>query len=245
MRFEGWGCLVTGGGRGIGRAVARALAAEGAGVTLVARTREQCDEAAAEVGHAALSSPADVTDPAQCKRAVAQAVERFGRLDLLVLAAGISPIRARAEAFEPETFRTIVDVNVTGAFNVVQAAAPHLFERRGRVVFVASTLALTASPRLAAYGASKAALVQLTRTLAREWGDRGVRVNAVCPGYTLTALTERMLEVDHIREEIVRQAPLGRLAEMREIVEPILFLASNDASYISGAALLVDGGTAA
>jgi NAD(P)-dependent dehydrogenase (short-subunit alcohol dehydrogenase family) len=136
-------------------------------------------------------------------------------------------------------------VNLTGAYLMTRAAAPGLLDRRGAVIMVASALGTIASPRIAAYGASKAGLIQLTRTLAREWADRGVRVNAICPGYVETELTSRMLAVERLRAEVLDQTPLGRLATLDEIVAPALFLASDEASYITGAALLVDGGIAA
>jgi NAD(P)-dependent dehydrogenase (short-subunit alcohol dehydrogenase family) len=110
---------------------------------------------------------------------------------------------------------------------------------------LSSVLGAMASPRLAGYGASKGGLVQLTRTLAREWAERGVRVNALCPGYVETDLTAPLLGVDRLREEVVRDTPLGRIATVEEIVAPALFLASDDASYVTGATLLVDGGMAA
>lgn len=242
-RFDGTVCLVTGGGRGIGRAVALALAAEGGHVGVVARTREQCEAVAAEAGGVAL--PADVSDPAAAERAVHGLADAFGRPTVVVNAAGISPLWQRAEKHEPERFAEIVDVNLTGTFNVAHAAAPYLLEGGGAIVNVASVAGLASSPRLAAYGASKAGLIQLTRTLAREWADRGVRVNAVCPGYVATELTEALLAVDRHRDEIVARTPLGRLAEIEEVVAPILFLASAEASYVTGAVLAVDGGTTA
>ena len=115
----------------------------------------------------------------------------------------------------------------------------------GTVVMVASMLATMASPRLSAYGASKGGLVQLTRTLAREWADRGVRVNALGPGYIPTELNAGMLAHDRLHREIIESTPMGRLGELREVVAPALFLASDDASYITGQALYVDGGTSA
>ena len=242
-RFEGRVCLVTGGGRGIGRAVAHALADEGARVGVVARTREQCEAVASEIGGIAL--PGDVSDQASCVRVVAELTERLGLPTVVVNAAGISPVWQRAERHEVDAFREIVDVNLTGAFQILRAAAPSLLAGGGSVVNVASVAGLAASPRLAGYGASKAGLIQLTRTLAREWGDRGVRVNAVCPGYLETELTASLLAVDRHRDEIVSQAPLGRLAELGEVVAPILFLASDEASYVTGAVLAVDGGAAA
>jgi NAD(P)-dependent dehydrogenase (short-subunit alcohol dehydrogenase family) len=245
LRFEGRTCLVTGGGRGIGRAIALALAAEGASVGIAARTRSQCEETAAAIGAKALALELDVSDAPACEDAVARLSERLGRPSLLVNAAGISPVRQRAEAHDVEAFRRMMDVNVVGAFLMTRAAAPALLDGGGAVVMVASVTGLVASPRLAGYGASKAALVQLTRTLAREWASRGVRVNAVCPGYVETDMTSALLAVQHLREAVVAETPLGRVATIEEVVAPSLFLASDDASYITGAALTVDGGMSA
>jgi NAD(P)-dependent dehydrogenase (short-subunit alcohol dehydrogenase family) len=244
-RFEGRTCLVTGGGRGIGRAVALALAAEGASVGVVARTREQCEEVAVAIGEQGAALTGDVTDQASVERVVAELIERFGPPSLVVGAAGISPVRQRAEVHDVGAFAQIVQVNLVGAYIVARAAAPALFETRGAVVNVASVLGGRASPRLAGYGASKAGLMQLTRTLAREWADRGVRVNAVAPAYVKTELTAAMLAVDRIRDAVLGETPLGRLATLHEIVAPILFLLSNEAAYITGATLVVDGGMSA
>jgi NAD(P)-dependent dehydrogenase (short-subunit alcohol dehydrogenase family) len=234
---------VTGGGRGIGRAIAIALAAEGGLLGVVARSREQVETVAAEIGGVAI--PADVSLEADCERAVGELVDRLGGLDVLVNAAGISPVRQRAEVHDADAFRQMLDVNLTGAYLVTRAAAPALLAHGGSVVMIASVTGVHGSPRLAGYGASKAGLVQLTRTLAREWADRAVRVNAVCPGYVETELTGEMLAVERIRAEILDATPLARLATLDEVVAPALFLASDEASYITGASLLVDGGMAA
>ena len=169
----------------------------------------------------------------------------FGRPSVLINAAGISPIRGRAERQDVDTFAQIVSVNLVGAFTMTHAAAPTLVQRGGAVVNVASVLGVAGSPLLSAYGASKAGLIHLTRTLAREWASQGVRVNVLCPGYVETDLTVKMLTNECIRESILDETPMRRLAEMHEVVAPALFLASSDASYITGAALLVDGGFAA
>lgn len=244
-RFEGKVCLVTGAGRGIGRAVALAIGAEGGSVGVLARTAAQCEAVAGEIGRRALAVPADVSDQAAVERAVAAITERFGPPAVVVSAAGISPVRQRAEKHDLDVFRQIVGVNLVGAYTVARAAAPGLLEHGGSVVNVASVLGTMASPRMAGYGASKAGVVQLTRTLAREWADRRVRVNAVCPGYAETELTAAMLAVDHLRQEVLDATPLGRLATLEEIVAPVLFLASDDASYVTGAVLAVDGGMSA
>ncbi len=243
QRFAGRRCIVTGGGRGIGRSVAAALAAEGATVAVVARTEEQCEEVATEIGGVALA--ADVTDGAACERVAAEFSSRVGPVGVLVNAAGIAPVRQRAESHDLAAFREILEVNLTGAYTMSRAVAPQLLAGGGAVVNVASVLGLVGSPRLAGYGASKGGLIQLTRTLAREWADRGVRVNAVCPGYVETEMTAAMLAVDHLRADVLDRTPLGRLATIDEVVAPTLFLASDGASYITGASLVVDGGMSA
>jgi gluconate 5-dehydrogenase len=243
-RFDGRVCIVTGGGRGIGRGIALGLAAEGASVGVVARTRAQCEAVAGAIGDQALPVPADATDHEACERAVAQVTERFGRVSVLVNAAGVSPVRQRAELHDVEAWRRILEVNLTGAYLMTRAASTGLLDGGGSVVMVSSVTGATSSPRLAAYGASKAGLTQLTRTLAREWADRGVRVNAVSPGYVETEMTEGLLGVERLRNEIVASTPLGRIGRIEEVVAPALFLASEEASYITGAELLVDGGMA-
>jgi len=244
-RFEGRVCLVTGGGRGIGRAIALGLFDEGASVGVGARTRWQCEEVAAQMGDRGLAVEVDVTNADSCEEAVAAVTACFGRLVVLVNAAGISPVRQRAELHDTAAWRAIVDVNLTGAYLMARAAAPWLLDGGGAVINVASVLGITASARLAGYGASKAGLVQLTRTLAREWADRAVRVNALCPGYVETDMTAPLLAVERLREEVVAATPLGRIATLDEVLGPALFLASDEASYVTGAALLVDGGMAA
>jgi NAD(P)-dependent dehydrogenase (short-subunit alcohol dehydrogenase family) len=244
-RFTRKIAVVTGGGRGIGRAIAIALATEGASVGVVARSREQCESVAAEIGEHGVALPGDVTDAETCRRVITEITTRFGRPSVLVNAAGISPVRGRAERQDVGTFAQIVNVNLVGAFAMMHAAAESLGDGGGAVVNVASVLGLAGSPLLSAYGASKAALIQITRTLAREWADRNVRVNALCPGYVETDLTAAMLKKEPIREAILEQTPMRRLAEMHEVVAPALFLASDESSYITGAALLVDGGFAA
>ncbi len=243
-RFDGRVCLVTGGGRGIGRGIALALAEEGASVGVVARTPAQCESVAAEIGVRGLALPADVTDPATCEAAVAALREGFGRVSTVVNAAGISPVRQRTELHDVDAWRQILEVNLTGAYLMTRAAAPQLLDGGGAVVMVSSVTGAVASPRIAAYGASKAALTQLTRTLAREWADRGVRVNAISPGYVETDMTEGLLAVEKLRSSIIDATPMQRLGTIAEVVAPALFLASDEASFITGANLLVDGGMA-
>jgi NAD(P)-dependent dehydrogenase (short-subunit alcohol dehydrogenase family) len=247
-RFKGQVCVVTGGGRGIGKAIGRAIALEGGATALVARTRKECVRATDEIegaGGEALAVEGDVTDPTTCSAVIGLVTKWRGPPTVLINAAGVSPVRERAETHDVTAWRTVMDTNLLGAYLMTRAAAPALIENRGSIVNVASALGLTGSPRLSAYGASKAGLIQLTRTLAREWGQHGVRVNAVCPGYARTGMTEKFLSVTHLRDRVVASTALGRLAEIDEIVGPTLFLASREASYVTGAVLTVDGGMTA
>jgi NAD(P)-dependent dehydrogenase (short-subunit alcohol dehydrogenase family) len=166
----------------------------------------------------------------------------LGRPSVLLSGAGICPAYQRAELHDLEWFRATVDVNLTGSFHVARACAASLLEEGGAVLFVASATGLVASPRLAAYAAAKAGLVNLTRTLAREWASRGVRVNAICPGYVLTEMTAPVLEHEHLGPRVIDATPMARLGEIEEIVAPSLFLLSDEASYVTGAWLAVDGG---
>jgi NAD(P)-dependent dehydrogenase (short-subunit alcohol dehydrogenase family) len=244
-RFSDRIVLVTGGGRGIGRAIALAMAAEGAYVAIVARSVEQCEAVASEIGERAIAVPGDVSDSESCSSVVATVTARLGQPSVLINAAGISPVWGPAERQDVGAFADVIAVNLVGAFTMSRAASESLCATRGAVVNVSSALGVAASPMLSAYGASKAALIQLTRTLAREWAAHGVRVNALCPGYIETELTTRLLAKRSALESILEQTPMRRLAEMHEVVAPALFLASDEAAYITGAALLVDGGFAA
>lgn len=246
MRFDGQVCLVTGGARGIGLAIAAALAVEGALVGVMSRNEEECEAAATSIGPSAVGLPGDVTDEKICAGVVSNLTKHFGQPQVLINAAGISPVHAPAEEHRPDAFAEVVRTNLIGAYCMTRAVSDSMLEQgRGSVVMIASALGLAASPRLAAYGSSKAGLIQLTRTLAKEWGARGVRVNALCPGYVPTAMTARLLQNSHLYDRILRATPLGRVGSLPEVVRPALFIASPEASFITGAVLTVDGGLSA
>jgi 2-deoxy-D-gluconate 3-dehydrogenase len=243
-RFDGKTCLVTGGSRGIGEAIARALATAGGTVGVLSRSAQDCTRVAGGLGDEALAIPADVGDVRSCGRALSTFCERVGQLDVVVHAAGISPVYKRLEDVDPAIAHEVIDVNLVGTLNLLHVAFP-LLARDASVILIASAVSLAGSARLSAYGASKAAVIQLGRTLAREWGSRPARVNVVCPGYVPTDLTHDLLGNEHLRDEILSCVPLRRLATLDEIVAPVLFLASAESAYVTGAMLTVDGGLTA
>ncbi|GAB3141470.1 glucose 1-dehydrogenase [Amycolatopsis stemonae] len=242
FRLDGRTVLVTGASSGLGAGFARALSQAGADVVLVARREEPLRLLAKELGNATVVV-ADVSDPDDCARAAQAAMDAFGRLDGLVNNAGLgSAVSALKET--PEGFRKLIDVNLNGVFWMAAACAP-LMPRGSAIVNVSSVLGLIA-PRFpqAAYAASKAGVLGLTRDLAAEWsGRRGIRVNALCPGYFDSEMTADGSEV--LREMVARQSMLGRFGEQSELDPALLFLLSPASSYVTGTTLTVDGGLTA
>jgi NAD(P)-dependent dehydrogenase (short-subunit alcohol dehydrogenase family) len=236
--------LVTGASSGLGVGFAVALAQAGADVVLAARRHERLEAARREVeklGRLALAVPADVTDPGACQAVVQAAVERFGRLDVLVNNAGLgTAVPALRET--PEQFRQVVDVNLMGAYWMAQAAA-QVMPPGSSIVNISSVLGLVKSswPQ-AAYAASKAGLIGLTRDLNQQWsGRRGIRVNAVAPGYFRSEMTDQ-IPPDKLAEFVASTSTLGRMGEQHELDTVVVFLASPASSYIAGVTLAVDGG---
>jgi NAD(P)-dependent dehydrogenase (short-subunit alcohol dehydrogenase family) len=247
-RFTNRVALITGGSRGIGRAAAAAFAAEGAGVVLVGREGGNGEAAAAGIPGAVFIA-SDVRKAGDCERAVQVTLDRHGRMDVLVNAAGIihrnRTLEQHTEAEWDETF----DTNVKGAFLMSRSALPHLRVVRGTIVNVASYVGLVGFAGAAAYAASKAALVNLTRTIALDHAAEGVRANCVCPGSVDTDMIREAWRltgaVDAAARAWAAKHPLGRIATADEVANAILFLASADAAFITGVALPVDGGITA
>jgi NAD(P)-dependent dehydrogenase (short-subunit alcohol dehydrogenase family) len=244
--LDGDVALVTGAASGIGRAIAQAIAASGAAVGLVDLTEQASEETASEIsgaGGRAVSSAADVTDLAQLRGAVERTERAFGPLTLAVNSAGIANA-APAETMSVEQWQRVYDVDVTGVFLSCQAEGEAMLRNgRGSIVNISSMSGTVVNRGLQQvhYNSAKAAVSHLTRSLAMEWVDRGVRVNAVSPGYTATPMNTRPEMVDLV-EQFSRQIPLGRYAEPEEIAGPVVFLLSPAASYCTGVDLLVDGG---
>ncbi len=237
--------VLTGASSGLGVGFAKALAAVGADLVLAARRLDRLDDLASslrESGARVVTVAADVSSPDDCRAVAAAAEQEFGRVDVLVNNAGVgTAVPASRET--PESFRQVIDVNLNGTFWMAQACAP-LMPSPSSIVNVASVLAHVA-PRFpqAAYAASKAGVLGLTRDLAQEWsGRKGIRVNALCPGYFESEMTEGQ---DVLQEMVGEQSMLGRFGEQAELDSALIFLASSASSYVTGASLIVDGGLSA
>jgi 3-oxoacyl-[acyl-carrier protein] reductase len=245
MTFNGKVALVTGASRGIGRAIARTLAARGADIALIGRDVEALRETAGlcaneRPGATADVFTADVTDRDAVERVVADVMARFSRIDFAISNAGQS-IDALLLRLKSETIDRMLDVNLKSAFYLCGAVAkPMMKQRAGSIVLVTSIVGMSGNAGQAAYSASKAGLIGLCKSLAKELGSRNIRVNAVAPGLIETTMTETI--PDAAREYLIKQAALGRAGTPEDVSRVVAFLCSDDAGYITGQTLVVDGG---
>jgi meso-butanediol dehydrogenase/(S,S)-butanediol dehydrogenase/diacetyl reductase len=247
--FEGQVAFITGGGTGIGAAVARQLAAAGAKVVLMGRREAPLQDVAQPLGGLVVAG--DAADPADVRKALAQAREAFGKVDLLVANAGGHGIGTLTDTSD-DSWAQATRLNLDTAFVCARELMPELLAQRGNIVILSSLAGHFAGPGVVGYVTMKHALIGLTRSLARDYGPQGVRVNAVCPGWVRTAMADEQMDVlvqkyqlasvDAAYEKATRNVPMRRPATAEDVANAVLFLASPLASMITGTSLMVDGG---
>jgi 2-deoxy-D-gluconate 3-dehydrogenase len=247
LSLEGKIAIVTGGSKGIGRAIARAFAEAGASVALAARGQDELTQAAKEIeasgGHA-LPVRTDVSDPAQVQALVDRTVADLGTVDILVNNAGAAPFFSTVDQIRLEGFEKYFRINFMSALYCTRAVAPILMAKQdGCVLNVASVAGFIASPGLAYYASAKAAMINLTKTVAREWAAHHIRVNALAPGWVETDLNEGARRTNpEFNRSVLASIPMGRWGSPEDVAAAALFLCSPAASFITGTVLVVDGG---
>jgi NAD(P)-dependent dehydrogenase (short-subunit alcohol dehydrogenase family) len=245
LELDGKVAVVVGGTSGIGLAIARGMAEAGADVVPTSRRIEQVEAAAAEIekrGRRTLRVSSDVSDRSSLQSVLDASIAAFGKVDILVNSAGRTK-RAPTLDFTEQDWDDIIDTNLTGTLRTAQVFGRHMLEREyGSIINIASLSTFVALYEVAAYSASKAAVASLTKSLAIEWGARGVRVNAIAPGVFRTPLNEKLLDETERGREFLVRTPMRRFGKVEELAGAAIFLASDAASFVNGEVLTVDGG---
>lgn len=245
MRLAGKAAVITGGGAGLGEAMCSAFAAEGARVMVADRDVEAAQRVAGALS-GAQACPVDVADAAQVEAMVEAAVDAFGKLDVIVNNAGIGGTPTPVPDVPLEDWDRLLAINLSGVFYGCKYAWPHLERSRGAIVNISSMAGLVSERGFGAYSASKAGVIGFTRACALDGARRGIRANAICPAFTQTKMVEELLssrgDADAMRKAYARAIPMGRLGEPGDIAAAAVYLASDEASFVTGIALPVDGG---
>ena len=248
LDLSGKSAVVIGGASGIGRAIAFGLAEAGADVVPTSRRRDLVEQTANEIrtlGRRSVVCASDVLDRTSLEEVLARTIEAFGKVDILVNSAGRTK-RAPTLDFSEEDWDAILETNLTGTLRAAQVFGRHMLQRGyGRIIHIASIASFVSLYEVAAYAASKAAVASLTKSLALEWGPRGVSVNAIAPGVFPTELNRSLLEGTARGREFLMRIPMKRFGDVGELCGAAIFLASDSASYVNGEILVVDGGTLA